>query len=88
MQTGQKIHEKYANNVMSTYRPDPLTLRLDETRTFHESTGLVFRHLKYTYDPSGNLTNVDDLSGKPEGVFETGSFKYDDLYRPTTSGRH
>ena len=46
---GQKIYERYANNIASTYHYDPFTLRIDETQTHHESTGLVFRNLKYIF---------------------------------------
>ncbi len=80
---GQKIREKYANQVVNTQQYDPQTLRLHETRTYHEATGQVFRHLRYTYDPGGNLINLQNLSGNSVGDYESARFSYDSLYRLT-----
>src|SRR5262249_33158575 len=84
------------------YDYDPNTLRLRQVRTTRRRTGQpdppfsafvsnladfrVLQQLFYTYDPVGNVTEIEDQAYKPVfwdgGIAEPGTlYEYDALYR-------
>ena len=93
---GQRTRIEYHNNAKTTYEYDPLTFRLSRLTTtraagpnglsqlFTDST--VVQDLHYTYDPTGNITRIEDAalgaifhnSQQVEPVCE---YSYDAIYR-------
>ena len=72
---GQREKIDYRNGATTTYEYDPLTwrlLRLKTTRTanadatasqlFKDSS--VVQDLRYSYDPVGNITRIEDVALK------------------------
>ncbi len=82
---GRRTKILYGNGVSTKYTYDPDTYRLSALRST-KSGGGVLQDLKYTYDPSGNITEIKDqaiptvfynnqkLTGKKE-------YRYDALYQ-------
>ncbi len=82
---GQRKNILYGNQVQTKYKYDPKTFRLKQLRSIKNS-GEVLQDLNYTYDPSGNITQIQDkaipvvfynnqkINGKNE-------YTYDALYR-------
>jgi len=94
---GQRTICRYANSVETTYEYDENTFRLVHLKTTRTTieTGLsakIFKHpttiqdLRYTYDPVGNITRIED--GALKTVFHanqqldsTCDYTYDPIYR-------
>ncbi|HEU4583743.1 MAG TPA: SpvB/TcaC N-terminal domain-containing protein [Polyangiaceae bacterium] len=94
---GRRQHIAYGNGARTSYTYDPLTFRLTELRTRRRDVSdrsgsplfadaAVRQELRYTYDPVGNLTQVED--GALATVFRGGQrvdaashYTYDALYR-------
>lgn len=94
---GQRERIHYGNGSVTTHKFDPLTLRLSRlvtTRPANPDTtaaGLfvnatVVQDLRYTYDPAGNITRIQDAALKT--VFHAGQqvepvarYTYDAMYR-------
>lgn len=72
---GQRSRVEYANDVVTTYGYDSLTLRLEDLLT-EGSAGEVLQHFHYRYDQVGNLLKVTS----PDSKMAT-DYLYDDLYR-------
>ncbi|UII33139.1 insecticidal toxin complex protein [Fulvivirga ulvae] len=82
---GQRKSILYGNNVLTKYDYDPKTFRLRQLRST-KNNNEVLQDLKYTYDPTGNITQIEDkaiptvfysnqkINGKSE-------YTYDALYR-------
>lgn len=82
---GQRKSILYGNNVLTKYDYDPKTFRLRQLHST-KNNNEVLQNLKYTYDPSGNITQIEDkaiptvfynnqkINGKSE-------YTYDALYR-------
>jgi RHS repeat-associated protein len=87
----------YGNGAQTNYEYDPLTFRLTRLRTTRPAgmNGLasklftdpaVVQDLRYTYDPSGNITHIADASLKTifhnnEQVEPVCQYTYDAIYR-------
>jgi RHS repeat-associated protein len=87
----------YANGAVTSYEYDPLTFRLIHLRTTREigddgASGQLFRDqavvqdLRYTYDPVGNITRIEDAAvttvfNDNQQVDALGRFTYDAVYR-------
>ncbi len=56
---GQRQRIVYGNGVATAYRYDSETFRLLEL-TSQRNDGLVLQDLRYTYDPGGNATHLED----------------------------
>ena len=96
---GQKEHLELGNGTLTQYEYDPLTFRLRQLRTTRPANAdqfpklrsnltnpKVIQQLLYTYDPVGNITEVEDQAYKPaffdNGIAEPKSlYEYDALYR-------
>ena len=71
---GQRTLVAYANGARTTYEYDPLTFRLTHLRTTrpgHDATAsllfsdpTVVQDIRYTYDPAGNITRIEDAALK------------------------
>jgi RHS repeat-associated protein len=95
---GQRTLVNYMNGAQTTYEYDPLTFRLtqltttragpDATAAVLFKTATVIQDLRYSYDPVGNITQIDDAALKTifhgnQQVDPVGRFTYDALYRLT-----
>ncbi|MBO9700910.1 MAG: VCBS repeat-containing protein [Sporocytophaga sp.] len=96
---GQRIRIQYGNGTTTRYHYDPLTFRLVQLRTTRTSPGdilpnaagnlsdpNVLQNLYYTYDPSGNITEILDGAYEPiffnnQRVEPRSQYTYDALYR-------
>ncbi|XXY16743.1 SpvB/TcaC N-terminal domain-containing protein [Sorangium sp. So ce216] len=94
---GQRESIAYANGAVTAHEYDPFTFRLTRMRTTRSanldatasqlfSDATVVQDLRYTYDPAGNPTRIEDASLKT--VFRGGQqiepvshYIYDALYR-------
>ena len=55
---GQRVFIEYGNSTKTNYDYDPLTFRLTHLETLRATEHL--QDLSYTYDPSGNITHIQD----------------------------
>lgn len=96
---GQRTRIQYGNGTETSYYYNPLTFRLEQlrtTRTVYEddlsaSTGSagaqqVLQNLRYTYDGTGNITEIRDDAHEPvffrnQEVEPRSLYEYDALYR-------
>ncbi len=94
---GQRLQISYGNGATTAYHYDPLTFRLVRLKTTRPATtdstsSIIFRDtsvvqdVRYTFEPAGNLTRVEDDALKT--VFHNGQmvepvslYTYDALYR-------
>lgn len=103
---GQKEYLKLGNGTVTRYDYDSKTFRLKQIRTTRLASGQVeptfptfssnltdervVQQLRYTYDPSGNITQIEDQAYKPvffaNAIVEPkGLYEYDALYRLITA---
>jgi RHS repeat-associated protein len=101
---GQRTICRYANNLETTYEYDEKTFRLVHLKTTRKTvetgrSAKIFKHpttvqdLRYTYDPIGNITRIED--GALKTVFHANQqldavceYAYDAVYRLVeTKGR-
>ncbi|MFT3771558.1 MAG: SpvB/TcaC N-terminal domain-containing protein [Minicystis sp.] len=86
---GQREKIVYGAGATTTeYTYDPLTFRLTRLKTKRASDDAVLQNLAYTYDPVGNIVEIDDSA--QQAVFFGGdvvlprmAYVYDALYRLT-----
>lgn len=94
---GQRVRIAYGNGAVTTYQYDPQTFRLRNLRTTRPATpdstaSLLFRDvgviqdLRYTYDPAGNITRIEDASLRTvfydnQQVEPISRYTYDAVYR-------
>jgi RHS repeat-associated protein len=101
---GQRVRIAYGNGAATRYTYDPLTFRLtrltttrpgkpDATASQLFQNATVVQDLRYTYDPAGNITRIEDVALRTVHygnalVEPVAEYTYDALYRLTTaSGR-
>ena len=86
---GQRIRIVYGNEAETTYRFDPLTLRLIGLSTHRPADGHEAGHvqdLHYTYDSVGNITHIHDTAQpitffRNRQVEPSNDYAYDAIYR-------
>ncbi|HUV01774.1 MAG TPA: RHS repeat-associated core domain-containing protein [Bacteroidales bacterium] len=94
---GQRELITYGNNTSSAYTYDPFTFRLIHLKTIRPGgyNGIsnqlfndpaVIQDLHYTYDPVGNIIQINDGALKSviynsQEVKPEGSYRYDSIYR-------
>jgi hypothetical protein len=83
---GQRLSIAYANGVVTSYKYDPLTFRMSDLSTTRTSDKTLLQGLHYTYDPVGNIVEIDDAAQKEvyyNGalVTSTARYTYDAIYR-------
>lgn len=83
---GQRQRIQYGNGSTTRYTYDEKTYRLRRLATTRNSGADTLQDLSYTYDPSGNITQVADAA--QQRLFYNGQvvspdqkFEYDPLYR-------
>ncbi len=81
---GQRVLIEYGNGVVTNYRYDPLTFRLEHLKTLRGAERL--QDLFYTYDPAGNITAIRDdaqpvIHYDGEVVKPEADYRYDAIYR-------
>ncbi|MGH9754610.1 MAG: toxin TcdB middle/C-terminal domain-containing protein, partial [Blastocatellia bacterium] len=94
---GQRELIAYGNGAQTGYEYDPLTLRLTKLTTTRPAnpdavasqlfkTATLVQDLRYTYDPVGNITRIEDAALKT--IFHDGAqvepvcgYAYDAIYR-------
>jgi RHS repeat-associated protein len=94
---GQRERIAYGNGAVTTYEYDPLTFRLRRLTTTRPASvdaaasqvfqsATVVQELHYSYDPTGNLTRIEDSALRTvfhasEQVAPAGRYTYDALYQ-------
>lgn len=84
---GQRLDIAYGNGVKTSYSYELQTFRLLHLET-RQGNGELLQDLRYTYDPVGNITQIEDRA-RPTiffGNMETrpvNDYAYDPLYRLT-----
>lgn len=85
---GQRLLVEYGNGVATTYSYDAETFRLRNVTTLRARDNVTLQDLRYTTDPVGNVTNIEDDADiqdvvyfKNQRVDPSASYVYDPLYR-------
>jgi RHS repeat-associated protein len=89
---GQTVEIAYGNGAVTRQEHDPLTFRLARLTTTRPSSfgpnERVVQDLAFAYDPTGNVTRIDDSADTQNVVFfnnrrvdPTRDYTYDPLYR-------
>ncbi|HLB50055.1 MAG TPA: SpvB/TcaC N-terminal domain-containing protein, partial [Anaerolineales bacterium] len=83
---GQRVLIEYGNNVRTEYAYDPLTFRLSNLKTTRLTDQARLQDLSYTYDPAGNITQIQDLAQQTiyfsnQVVTPSNDYTYDAIYR-------
>lgn len=90
---GQRIEVQYGNGSETRYEYEKETFRLKQLKTKRMIDGVLLQNLTYTYDPVGNITQIQDSA--QDNVFHSNKcvkpgakYRYDALYRlNAASGR-
>ena len=82
---GQRTQIVYGNDVSTLYDYDSETFRLTGLRST-KIGGVVLQNLKYTYDPTGNITNIEDKAISAvffnnQKMTGENDYEYDAMYR-------
>lgn len=85
---GQRTDIFFGNGSKTRYIYDPKTYRLTRLITTRNAGADVLQDLSYTYDPIGNITEIEDRAQQGEYfsnhlVLPKGLYVYDSLYRLT-----
>ncbi len=88
---GQRTLIEYGNNVKTEYTYDPLTFRLTNLKTTRLTDQARLQDLRYTYDPVGNITQIQDNAQQTiyfnnQTVTPSNAYNYDALYRLISAG--
>ena len=83
---GQRVLIEYANGSRTTYSYDPETFRLVSLTTTRASDSAQLQALSYTYDPVGNIVEIEDNAQQTvyfqnTVVSPSAQYVYDALYR-------
>lgn len=94
---GQREKIEYKNGATTTYEYDPLTFRLSRLKTTRPANAAatasqlfkdpsLVQDLRYSYDPVGNITRIEDVTLKTiirngQNVEPVGAYAYDAIYR-------
>lgn len=90
---GQRTRIQYGNGVTTRYDYDPLSFRLVRLLTTSGGGSVVLQDLNYTYDPTGNITQIEDAAVpvvffNNQKITGQSAYEYDALYRLiSASGR-
>jgi RHS repeat-associated protein len=83
---GQRTSIEYGNDTQTLYQYDPLTYRLIRLTTRHQLNSKVYQDIVYTYDPTGNITSIQDEAQQTLYFNNTlisphTHYSYDSIYR-------
>jgi RHS repeat-associated protein len=82
----QCLSISYGNGASTAYTYDPPTFRLIELKTTRSTDNAVLQDLIYTYDPIGNITQLQDSAQDTvyynnAKVLPNAAYTYDPIYR-------
>jgi len=82
---GRRTDIRYGNDIRTKYRYDPETFRLLHLQS-RKTTGELLQDLYYTFDPVGNITEIEDQAiptvfFNGQKIMPTAGYHYDALYR-------
>jgi RHS repeat-associated protein len=82
---GQRSLIEYGNGVQTRYEYDPIMFRLAQMKTTR-GPGEDLQHLSYTYDPTGNVTHIQDAAQQTIFFANTritpdSDYRYDAVYQ-------
>jgi RHS repeat-associated protein len=85
---GQRERIVYSNGILTEYAYDPKTFRLARITTTRKSDGATLQDLRYTYDPVGNIVQIEDRAHPTvyhngEAIEPVCRYQVDALYRLT-----
>ena len=85
---GQRELIEYANGASTTYEYDPDTFRVVHLTTSRSSDRARLQDLRYTFDPVGNITQIQDAAQATiffnnQVVTPSAAYVYDAIYRLT-----
>ena len=88
---GQRVLIHYSNNVKTDYEYDRLTFRLRNLKTTRLTDQVRVQDLTYTYDPAGNITQIQDHANQTiyfnnQVVTPNNDYTYDAVYRLINAG--
>lgn len=85
---GQRQLIEYGNGASTTYKYDPDSFRLTNLKTIRQSDNAILQDLFYTYDPTGNITHIQDVADiqnviyfRNKRVEPSADYIYDAIYR-------
>jgi RHS repeat-associated protein len=83
---GQRVLIEYGNGIKTEYAYDPLTFRLFNLKTTRAADQARLQELSYTYDPTGNITHIQDDAQQTtffnnSVVVPHNDYVYDAIYR-------
>lgn len=82
---GQKTAEDYGNGIQTQYRYDSRSFRLRQLRSWVPRGGGQhhFQNLKYTYDPVGNITRIENTANHitRSPISFVKEYTYDEYYQ-------
>lgn len=83
---GQRTTIEYQNGMKAEYKYDPNTFRLINLTTTRQSDKVQLQALQYTYDPTGNITYIQDDAQQTiyfngTVVLPENHYTYDAIYR-------
>ena len=83
---GQRTLIQFGNGSQTKYTYDKYTYRLTTLTTTHSTNDAILQALSYTYDPVGNITNIQDAAQQRvffsnQIVDASNDYIYDALYR-------
>lgn len=83
---GQRELIEYANGASSVYEYDPQTFRLTQLTTSRKSDNAALQDLRYSFDPVGNITQIQDAAQQTiyfnnQVVSPSNDYTYDAIYR-------
>ncbi len=83
---GQRVLIEYGHQVKTEYEYDVLTFRLTRLKTTRLSDQARLQDLNYTYDPAGNITQIEDAAQQTiyfnnQVVTPSNDYSYDAVYR-------
>lgn len=83
---GRRESILYGNHTKTTYSYDPLALRLRQLLTTGNNGADLLQKLHYTYDPSGNISHIEDAAQqtmffKNSVISPSADYVYDALYQ-------
>ncbi|WP_338925474.1 SpvB/TcaC N-terminal domain-containing protein [Mycetohabitans endofungorum] len=84
--SGQPLQGRAGNGMVRTYVYEPTTQRLKRLCAQREDDRAMLQDLSYTYDPVGNITQIDDAAQpvrytRNQRVEATNTYRYDALYQ-------
>ncbi len=83
---GQRVEVAYGNGTQSTLEYHQKTFRLERLKTIRDSDQAILQDLRYTYDPVGNIVELQDHAQQDvyfsnKEVSANGLYRYDALYQ-------